>query len=437
MTRTSSAVHDVPILGRARGGVRVYRPATGKASFRVVWTDTEGRQRESTRTTLDDARALAQDVATKLALEVPAQPPAPSKVTFGDVLVHCLDGPGARPGWAAATLSRYRDAARRALAPEDLDVPMHTILTDPDQTILRRILDRAVDRGCTPGGSELYQVGTMLSVVLACAAETGLIELPATGNPARALDYRRTTPGSSARAREGMTIAQVSQGDRPPVDHVSALIAAADHHLGTDAGTSLGTMSYAGVRLGELLAIRAEQVLDPDVLRSGGLLVDRQLVEYRRRSGPGGTSIGFTSPKWGSRRITWVGPPVRDRLVELARAADARGGPNALLFHAPQGDPARRSNFRRRIFGVAATHAGWPRGTENKRGRVEHPWVWTPHSLRHFYAAWCLTDLSLPIISVAHWLGHDDVRTTAAMYVRAELAELDAATTHYNERHLG
>lgn len=289
MSPTSQALSTVTVTGRARGGVRVYAPATGKGSYRVVWTDQDGRQRERTRTDLTQAQTLARQIAEQLALEVPPTPPAPGTVTFGDALAHVLTGEGADPAWAASTVYRYRDAARRAIRQEDLGVPMSEILTDPTHAALRRILDRAAGLGCTPGGSEYYQVGSMLSAIIRRADQTGLVVLPPAGNPVRALDYRRTSgPGVSARARASRGVTYIQEQDRPTQERVDALVCAADTHLGEQAGTALAAIAYGGPRLGELLALRAAQLLDPDVLRVGGVFIDRQLIEYRNHDGPGG-----------------------------------------------------------------------------------------------------------------------------------------------------
>lgn len=84
----------VTVTGRVRHGVRVYAPTTGRGSYRVVWPDKDGHQRERTRTDLAQAHTLARQIGGQLALEVPAALPHPSTVTFGDALAHVLTGVG-------------------------------------------------------------------------------------------------------------------------------------------------------------------------------------------------------------------------------------------------------------------------------------------------------------------------------------------------------
>src|SRR4051812_40537220 len=101
---TSTALFVVDITGRARGGVRVNRPSPGKSSFRVLWTDDDGRQRERTRTSLQEAETLAETIAVELAQQQVATPV--NEPTLGDLLVYHLDGPGRSEKWTSEKSER-------------------------------------------------------------------------------------------------------------------------------------------------------------------------------------------------------------------------------------------------------------------------------------------------------------------------------------------
>lgn len=430
---TALAVYEIP--GRTRGSVRVHSPASGKASHRVVWTSDAGRQVERTRVGFEAACAEAHRVAVELASTVPTEGRRAGQPTLGEMLDSYLDGAGRSPQWTSHNSSRrFRQVARRILQPEDYAVTADVIVGDPDLTFLRRVMAHAQELGCAPGGREYAMAGLLLKTTLDAADRVGMIDLP-DGNPMARIDYRARLPRASARSRELRNVEYVSEQLRPPADAVNALIAAADDLAGEAYGTALGVGGYGGLRLGEILAVRAEQVLRPDLVAAGGLHVDRQLVEMTRaEAGPDVPLLTFGVPKWGSVRTTWVAPHVHGRLVELARAVEREKGPHGLLFAAPRGGAMSRSNFRSRVFVPAAVAAGWPRGEEWKRGRVEHPWQWTLHNLRHGYANYALKDARQPLIFVAEWLGHDDVRVTARMYERPEIADIAAATSAVTTR---
>ena len=87
---TALTVYEIP--GRHRGAVRVHRPAVGKSSYRVVWTDNDGKQRERTYPSEDVATTAAATLAESLAYAVRVG--IPDALTFEHVLDHYLYGDG-------------------------------------------------------------------------------------------------------------------------------------------------------------------------------------------------------------------------------------------------------------------------------------------------------------------------------------------------------
>lgn len=185
---------------------------------------------------------------------------------------------------------------------------------------------------------------------------------------------------------------------------------AAVHALGRAAAELTGVwwreleillVAYSGLRWGEHAALTADRV---DVVRRR-ILVDRPVVETRR-------SLKLGPPKSRRRRITMY--PARTPggvdLTALVGRRLAELGPDGVVFSSPRGRWARRSNYRRNIFDLAAAAAGWPR-------RAAGRWQWSLHSLRHVFATWALHQPEARIADVSRLLGHSTVRVTHDLYI--------------------
>lgn len=110
-------------------------------------------------------------------------------------------------------------------------------------------------------------------------------------------------------------------------------------------------VAYSGLRWGEHAGLTADRV--HAVGRR--ILVDRQVVETKHR-------LSLAPPKNRRRRTTMY--PARTPLgIELSATVSRRlreVSPDGRLFPSPRGQWARRSNYRRNVFGPAAAAAGWP-----------------------------------------------------------------------------
>ena len=78
---------------------------------------------------------------------------------------------------------------------------------------------------------------------------------------------------------------------------------------------------------------------------------------------------------------------------------------DGLVFPAPRGGWARRSNYGRSTWDPAAVSVDWPRGDDGH-------WLWTFHSLRHVFATWALDQPGLRVEDVSRLLGHSSTRVT-------------------------
>ena len=146
------------------------------------------------------------------------------------------------------------------------------------------------------------------------------------------------------------------------------------HELWTGA---VNTLAYLGVRVGELFAFAADDVLDD--LPPGLVAVRWQLIE------PRGRPKRLAPPKNGFGRLaavcetTPLGFPLREWLTaraEEARSEQACGqNPAAVLFVTPSGCWWTRSNFRQRCFNPGGLlgrlgAAGLARAGQTGRGRA-------------------------------------------------------------------
>jgi integrase len=158
--------------------------------------------------------------------------------------------------------------------------------------------------------------------------------------------------------------------------------------------------AYAGLRLGECIALQGKQVHD------GLIDVTQQVIEARENeeddSGPAVQQL--TPPKWGSKRRAAVPAKAGDYLLnEWLQARAEEVGPDGLIFPAPKGGWWRQRTLDRSMWKPARLEA-WGGS------------VFTFHDLRHHAATWLLAQ-GVPIADVSYLLGHKDVATTMRRYV--------------------
>jgi integrase len=160
-------------------------------------------------------------------------------------------------------------------------------------------------------------------------------------------------------------------------------------------------VAYSGMRWGEHVALTADRV---DIERRR-ITVDRQVVETR-------SALKLTLPKGRRRRMTMF-PARTPGDVDLAALVERRLAeinPDGLVFPAPRGGWARRSNYGCNTWDPTAITIGWPQRDDGR-------WAWTFQSLRHVFATWALVQLGLRLEDVSRLLGHSGTRVTQDVYV--------------------
>lgn len=153
----------------------------------------------------------------------------------------------------------------------------------------------------------------------------------------------------------------------------------------------LSTLTFAGLRLGELMALRWRDV----DLASGRLYVGQAKTDA------------------GVRHVR-LRPVLREELATLkARSRDVR--PEALVFATSQGGPVGASNIRRRVLAKAIERAN-----ERLEGEGSPPLPdrLTPHSLRRTFASLLYALGENPPVVMAE-MGHTDPALALRIYAQA------------------
>jgi integrase len=161
---------------------------------------------------------------------------------------------------------------------------------------------------------------------------------------------------------------------------------------------ALGLAGYAGLRLGEVRALRW---CDVD-LEAGTLSVSRSLL-------PDGTA---KAPKTSAGVRTIPLLPALRRLLVSWKLRSPKTGPDALVIATADGLPVQERNLRRALEDAK---------TEAKLEDSEERLSW--HSLRHSFASLLATDLELPATTLARLTGHTDASFTLKVYARDVRAE--------------
>jgi integrase len=156
---------------------------------------------------------------------------------------------------------------------------------------------------------------------------------------------------------------------------------------------ALGLATYAGLRIGELRALRWG-----DVDFEAGTV---RVVRSATRAGE------FKPPKTdaGVRTVPLL-PSLRRLLVEW-RLRSPRSRPGELVVCTVDGKPMQERNLRRALDDAKA--AAGLGGTSERLS-------W--HSLRHSFASLLATDLELPATTLAKLTGHADAGFTLKVYAR-------------------
>ncbi|MGH9152551.1 MAG: tyrosine-type recombinase/integrase [Acidimicrobiales bacterium] len=364
--------------------MRAYPPGRSHAFWRIRWEEA-GRHRDTSARSRTEAIAKAIELVERLGRGTATDL---GRATGADLVAHYLD-PARRPARVERWSDRHRDEQIRYCERYVLPVVGTVACRRLTRVELQRVLDQA------PTASVAQHLRRCLTGVVNAGLEEG--HLLARQDVLRGVRWRpaeRDTPAEPAGRA-------VTEAEIPTTAAVHAL-------AGATAGRSgvwwreleILVVAYSGMRWGEHVALTAERV---DLPRRR-ISVDRQVIETR-------SALKETLPKGRRQRVTMF-PALTPAGVDLAALVERRLAEvpdDGLVFPAPQGGWARRSNYGRNTWDPAAVSVEWPR----RNGR----WAWSFHSLRHVFATWALNQPGLRLEDVSRLLGHSSVRVTQEVYI--------------------
>lgn len=216
----------------------------------------------------------------------------------------------------------------------------------------------------------------------------------------RWLGVRSYIPRDAHEALDGVEGPQVPTNQAGTYVDLSSIPSRTDiiglaHELPTPWDTACRLSAFGGLRYGEVAGLRPADV---DV-SEGSVAVRRQFTQGGRLS----------YPKHGKLRTTFFPGWMEAELLGAISAVEDWKHPLFPVIGNPS-QHMRASRFYQDIFNDARRYAGWW-----DEERQEYRWSW--HDLRHHAATWMITELGLPIPTVAALLGHSSPKTTMEMYV--------------------
>jgi integrase len=228
-----------------------------------------------------------------------------------------------------------------------------------------------------------------LGAILADAQERGLVAQ----NVVHGLRHRRR--GRERRAERRQNGRLKIGVDIPTPDEIKAIVA----HLDGPRRPLLLTAIFAGLRASELRGLRWQDI----DLKRGELHVRQRADRYGK--------VGRPKSEAGERTVP-LPPMVVSVLREHKLACPY--GELGLAFPNSRGSFDHRITIVERAFKPAQVAAG----VVDRHGAAKYKGL---HSLRHFYASWCINrrvdgGLELPLKMVQARLGHASIQMTADRY---------------------
>jgi integrase len=226
-----------------------------------------------------------------------------------------------------------------------------------------------------------------LGSIVADAQERGLVAQ----NVVRGLRRGRRATSASSRQRRKLEVGV----DIPTTKEIGAISA----HLNDQRRPLLLTAIFTGLRASELRGLRWA-----DIDLKGAILHVRQRADRYQQ-------IGTPKSEAGERTVPL--PPLLVNTLREWKLVCPKSNRD-LAFANQAGNPPALADIVRRSFQPAQVAAG----VVNARGRAKYTGL---HSLRHFYASWCINrrvdgGLELPLKLVSTRLGHASIQMTADRY---------------------
>ena len=350
----------------------------------AAYTDFEGTRR--IRTFEKKHEAVAYHASVSGELQSGLHVPDSQSVTVAEAGRLWLQGCEAA-GLERSTLDYYRQHLERHITPLIGAVKLSR-LTVP---MVRAFEDKlALDRSLVMVRKARVSLGALLSD----AQERGLVGQ----NVVRTLrkGRRRGKDARTAARQNGKLKVGI---DIPSPDEIRAIIAAASDGDSDGRRPLLLTAIFTGLRASELRGLRWSDI---DFKRSA--------LHVRQRADRYG-KIGSPKSKAGERTVPL--PPMLVNVLRAWKLACPKGELD-LAFPSNRGGVEKLSN----IVESGLIPIGVAAGVVTRTGKAKYSGL---HTLRHFYASWCINlkkdgGLELPLKLVSARLGHASIQMTADRY---------------------
>lgn len=405
--------------------ITVYPPTKSKPYHQIVYVEDGVRRVASGGKTIDSAERKVNEIVERLDNDAPS---AVRSVRELMAVWSNSDRPRPTP-WSLKYETAVHDLNNRYVIP--------ALGSRRCQDLTRDDVQRTVDQA--PSRSAGDRIKRQLSAAFNWGYRNGYLATPPVkllgdvhwmGN-SKGMDKGRIPVGISP-TTQGESALFVSPDKIPTHEAIADLTAGFLLLPRAEVWWALFPMvaAYSGLRLGELLALRASDV-DTGKRR---IRVERQLIDIgvRQEIGP---------PKRNKHRVTLY--PARTpqtqwfpdgfdlshhlrRRVEQVRDTDAADG---LLFPAPRGGFYSQTNFYGRRFHPAAKTAKWPTQAAQRGSRQVVGLKWKWHSLRHVFCSYYLWDLHATPADVSMAAGHGSVDITLRIYASNVSGALDRMST--------
>lgn len=385
--------------------------ATSKGIEKTAWVvdyvDVQGKRRLKTFTKKKDADAFAATASVEVREGTHVADSASATVRqAGDLWLKAAEKRVER-----GTLVQYRQHLDLHIAP----IIGETLLSRLTVPAVRAFEDKLAEEGRS--SAMVRKVLVSLGSLLADAQERGLVVRNAVREKSRA--RQKGTDRRQERRQKGKLKVGV---DIPTRDEVRALVAALEGRW----RPLLLTAIFTGLRASELRGLRWKDI----DLEKAELRVHQRADRFN--------DIGRPKSEAGERTVP-MPPLVVNTLREWRLACPrprsvAKDGtstpvteemrPDHLVFPNGEGKVESLSNIMKRGFMPAQVRAGVSIDTEEKNAKGEAIMAakYTGlHSLRHFYASWCINrkedgGLGLPPKMVQERLGHSSITLTMDTY---------------------
>lgn len=214
-------------------------------------------------------------------------------------------------------------------------------------------------------------------------------------------------PTNPARGRRRRLPTSAIPGTFLEPGQVQALLVGAADLDGADCASRrfrrplLATLAYAGLRVGELLALKWQDV---------------DLAQGRLNVRAAKTDAGV--------RLVDIQPELREELA-IWKSQTSFRGPSDFVFPTGTGKPQNRNNVRRRVVLRAAERANVRLAAEGRPDLL--PERLSPHALRRSFASWLIAE-GEDVAFVMQQLGHTDPKMTLGLYAKALRSKRRRAT---------